>query len=84
MLKTNARTLLKKKKQWQCKKSKQKFEVAQQVISNPPKPRTCSPMNRENSVVTPVRKNTPSKKQCQERLYKTNAKITEKNFVKLI
>ena len=54
------------------------------MISNPPKPRTCSPMNRESSVVTPVRKNTPSKKQYQERLYKINAKITEKNFVKLI
>ena len=34
-------------------------------------------MKRENSVVTPIRKHIPSKKQYQERLDKTNEKITE-------
>ena len=33
------------------KKAKRKFEIAQQVISNPPKPRTRSTMKRERSVV---------------------------------
>ena len=33
------------------------------MISNLPKPRARSPMNREGSVVTPIRKHTPSKKQ---------------------
>ena len=61
MRKTNTRTLL-KKIQSQYKKAKQRFEIAQQVISNPPRPRTRSPINRESSVVTPTRKHTPSKK----------------------
>ena len=34
-------------------------------------------MNRDSSVVTPIRKHIPSKKQYQERLNKANAKITE-------
>ena len=34
-------------------------------------------MNRESSVVTPVRKHNPSKKQYQKRLNKANAKISE-------
>ena len=33
------------------KKAKRKFGIAQQVISNPPKPGTRSPLNREGSVV---------------------------------
>ena len=55
MLKTNTRTLT-KKMQSQYKKNKRKFEIAQQVISNPPKPWIRSPMNRESSVVAPLRK----------------------------
>ena len=51
--------------------------IAQQMISNPPKPSTRSPMNRDSSVVTPIRKHAPSKKQYQKRLDKANAKITE-------
>ena len=47
--------------QSQHKKAKRRFEIAQQMISNPPRPRTRSPMNRESSVVTPIRKHTPSK-----------------------
>ena len=75
MLKTNTRTLLKKYNHY--KKATQKFEIAQQVISNLPRPRTRSPMNRESSVVTPIRKHNPSKKQYQNRLDKANAKISE-------
>ena len=63
--------------QSQYKKSKRRFEIAQQVISNPPRPRTRSPMNKESSVVTPIRKHTPSRKQYQKRLEKANAKISE-------
>ena len=63
--------------QSQYKKSKQRFEIAQQVISNPPRPRTRSPMNKESSVVTPIRKHTPSRKQYQKRLEKANAKNSE-------
>ena len=66
-----------KKKYNHYKKATQKFEIAQQVISNLPRPRTRSPMNRESSVVTPVRKHNPSKKQYQKRLNKANAKISE-------
>ena len=58
MLKANTRTLL-KKIQSQYKKAKRKFEIAQQVISNPPKPRTRGPMYRESFAVTPKRKHTP-------------------------
>ena len=47
--------------QSQYKKAKRRFEIAQQMISNPPRPRTRSPMNRESSEVTPIRKHTPSK-----------------------
>ena len=57
------------------------------MISNPPRPRTRSPINRESSVVTPIRKHTPSKKQYQKRLDKANAKISEleeKLLVRLI
>ena len=75
MLKTNTRTLLKKYNHY--KKATQKFEIAQQVISNLPRPRTRSPMNRESSVVTPIRKHNPSKKQYQNRLDEANAKISE-------
>ena len=46
------------------------MKIAQQVINNPLRPRTRSPMNRESSVVTP-------KKQYQNRLDKANAKISE-------
>ena len=48
MLKTNTRT---QKIQSKFKKAKRKFGIAQQVISNPPKPGTRSPLNREGSVV---------------------------------
>ena len=57
------------------------------MISNPPRPRTRSPINRESSVVTPIRKHTPSKKQYQKRLDKANVKISEleeKLLVRLI
>ena len=47
--------------QSQYKKAKRRFGIAQQMISNPPRPRSRSPMNRESSVVTPIRKHTPSK-----------------------
>ena len=68
---------LTQKIQSQYKKAKRRFEIAQQVISKPPRPRTRSPMNRESSVVTPIRKHTLSKKQDQKRLDKANAKISE-------
>ena len=42
--------------QSQYKKAKRRFEIAQQVISNSPRPITRSPMIRESSVVTPIRK----------------------------
>ena len=75
MLKTNTRTLL-KKIQPQYKKSKRKFEKAQQVINNPSKPKTRSLMNRESSLVSPIRKHTPSQKQYQKRLLvKANVKL---------
>ena len=61
--------------QSQYKKAKRRFEIAQQVISNSPRPRTRSPMNRESSVVTPIRKHTPSKKQYQKRLDKEQRKM---------
>ena len=57
------------------------------MISNSPRPRTRSPINRESSVVTPIRKHTPSKKRYQKRLDKANAKISEleeKLLVRLI
>ena len=66
-----------KKIQSQYKKAKQRFEIAQQVISNPPRPRTRNPINRESSVVTPIRKYTPSKNQYQKRLDKADAKISK-------
>ena len=66
MLKTNTRTLT-KKMQSQYKKNKRKFEIAQQVISNPPKPWIRSPMNRETSLVAPLRKQTSSKILYQKR-----------------
>ena len=63
--------------QTQYKKAKRKFEIAQQIISNPSKSRTLCPMNRESSAVIPIKKHTPSKKQYQKRLDKANTKITE-------
>ena len=63
--------------QSQYKKAKQRLEIAQQVISNSPRPITRSPMNRESSVVTPIRKYTPSKKQYHKRLDKAKAKASE-------
>ena len=59
------------------KKAKRKFEIVQEVISNPPKPTTRSPMKRESAVITPIKKHNPSKKQYQKRLDKANPKITE-------
>ena len=53
MLKTSRRTQL-KIIQSQYKKINKKFQIGQQLISNPPKPRTHSPMNRESSGVTPM------------------------------
>ena len=45
------------------------------MINNPPRLRKRSPMNSKSSVVTLIRKYTPSKKQYQKRLDKANAKI---------
>ena len=72
MLKTNTRTLLKKYNHY--KKATQKFEIAQQVISNLPRPRTRSPMNRESSVVTPIRKHNPSKKTVSKQTRQSKCK----------
>ena len=47
--------------QSQYKKAKLKFETAQQAINNAPKPNSRSRMNRESSVVTPIRKHTSFK-----------------------
>ena len=74
MLKTNTRTLL-KKIQSQYKKAKQRFEIAQQVISNPLRPRTGSPMNRESSVVTPIGKHS-----FQKTVLKETRQTKYKNF----
>ena len=42
--------------QSQYKNSKRKFKKAQQVTKNPSKPKTRSLMNRESSLVTPIKK----------------------------